>query len=77
MNLKKDEPKEPILYQALVIVVGLLAIALISLLFACIPMGIVWFVLVGILEYSIPLRVIYWCMYGLTLLVTIIIMMED
>ncbi|QFP93491.1 UNVERIFIED_ORG: putative membrane protein [Xanthomonas phage Xoo-sp15] len=77
MNLKKKDPKEPILYQTLVVVVALLAIAIVSLMVACIPMGIVWFVLVGILEYSIPVRVIYWCVYGLTLLFTIVMMMED
>ncbi|AFQ96425.1 putative membrane protein [Bacillus phage vB_BceM_Bc431v3] len=81
MNLKKKKEskgnvKETMYYSMAGLVLLLLA-AIVALLFACIPMGIVWFVLVGILEYSIPVRLIYWIVYGFTLIFVIIMALED
>ncbi|UXQ89035.1 hypothetical protein Thu_192 [Bacillus phage Thurquoise] len=79
MNLKKKDKKDTgssIYYIMAGLVLFLLA-AIVSLLFACIPMGIMWFVLVGILEYDLSVRVLYWCVYGFTLMFVIIMAVED
>ncbi|AMO25918.1 hypothetical protein Blue_095 [Bacillus phage Deep Blue] len=79
MNLKKKDKKDTgssIYYIMAGLVLFLLA-AIVALLFACIPMGIMWFVLVGILEYDISVRVLYWCVYGFTLMFVIIMAVED
>lgn len=85
MNLKKKDIKKTgagseiagILFYFMAIIALLLFAAIVSLLFACLPMGIVWFVLVGVLEYEIPLRLIYWIVYGLTLIFVIAMAIED
>ncbi|AXQ67674.1 hypothetical protein KIOSHI_193 [Bacillus phage Kioshi] len=85
MNLKKKEVKTTgagsdllqIFLYGVAIVALLLLAAIIALLFACIPMGIVWFVLVGVLGYAIPLRIIFWIVYVLTLVLVIVMAIED
>lgn len=85
MNLKKKVIEETVegstilgifLYYVAIIAMLLFA-AIVALLFACIPMGVVWFVLVGVLEYDIPLRLIYWIVYGFTLIFVIVMAIED
>lgn len=85
MNLKKKDVKKTVegsdvlgifLYSVAIIALLLFA-AVVALLFACIPMGIVWFVLVGVLGYAIPLRIIFWIVYVLTLVLVIVMAIED
>ncbi len=79
MNLKKKDnsvPK-PSFYDILLVAVGIISVALITMLFACIPLGIMWFVLIGVLEYDISIRVIYWFSYVLTFIITIFFLIED
>ncbi|BEU14785.1 hypothetical protein [Bacillus phage CM1] len=85
MNLKKKDVKKTVegsdvlgifLYSVAIIALLLFA-AIVALLFACIPMAIVWFVLVGVLEYTISLRIIFWVVYGLTLILVIVMAIED
>jgi len=87
MNLKKKEIKVKgtgagsdllqIFLYGIAIIGLLLFAAVVALLLACIPMGIVWFVLVGILEYSISVRVIFWVVYGFTLILVIVMALEE
>ncbi|ANY29322.1 hypothetical protein [Bacillus phage PK16] len=85
MNLKKKDIKNTsagsdllsIFLYSVAIIAMLLFAAIVALLFACIPMGIVWFVLVGVLGYAIPLRIIFWIVYVLTLVLVIVMAIED
>jgi len=77
MNLKKKDNTGSSFYVAIAGLVLFLLAAIVALLFACLPMGVIWFVLVGILEYDISVRVVYWIVYGFTLIFVIIMAIED
>lgn len=85
MNLKKKDIKNTsagsdllsIFLYSVAIIAMLLFAAIVALLFACIPMAIVWFVLVGVLDYAISLRIIFWVVYVLTLVLVIVMAIED